>query len=185
MALLGVHESGESALKAMSAIPALPDVILIDLSPPNMSGLDCMRLLRAKHPALLILICTPQESAEEMICCARAGASGYVLKEMLPLELLHSIRVLHAGGTPLSALMTRKLLEFACRSLPLETISSDLSQREEEVLGLLACGLRYKEIAIQLGVGVPTVRTYLERSYGKLGASNRSEAVARFLQRQR
>jgi len=183
MVVLGVHSTGEEVLQVLE-LP-LADVLLMDVKLSGISGMECVVLLKRRHPSLQIILLTAEENAHELFQSLRAGACGYLLKPLLSAELLASVRDLHAGGSPVSAGMTRQMVRFIQQSGDDATLMVDFSQREREVLGLLSRGLRYKEIAAHLAVGTATVRTYLERAYAKLGVSNRTEAVARFLHHRR
>ena len=183
LVVLGVHSTGEEVLQVLE-LP-LADVLLVDVNLRGISGIECVVLLKRRHPSLQIILLTAAENAHELFQSLRAVAGGYMLKSMLSAELLNSVRHLHAGGSPVSAGMTRQMVQFIQQSGDDATLLVDFSQREREVMGLLARGLRYKEIAAHLAVGTATVRTYLERAYAKLGVSNRTEAVARFLQYRR
>jgi DNA-binding NarL/FixJ family response regulator len=180
MVLQGVHDTGEAALEVTTLIQA--DVMLIDVHLTGISGLECVILLKRQHPAVQFILFTAREEAQQLFQCLRAGACGYLLSSLGPQALLAGIRSLHAGGTPMSAAMTRQMAGFIQRSVPEGAAVEGLSPRERQVLVWLAQGMRQKEIAEQLGVGHTTVRTFLERAYAKLGATNRSEAVARFIQ---
>lgn len=179
MELLGTHDTGELALQAVH-LP-LPDVLLIDAHLAGISGMECVALLKQRHPELLVILLTAAENTEELFQCLRVGACGYLTKGLPSAALLTAIRHLYFGGLPMSAGMARQALQFFQQSAP-PAPGIEFSRREREVLAMLAQGLRYKEIAVRLSVGVATVRTYLERAYGKLGVTNRTEAVARFMQ---
>lgn len=179
MVVLGVHDTGEAVLQVV-ALP-LADVLLIDVALAGITGMECVVLLKRRHPAQQFILLTTKEDEQELFQCLRAGACGYLLKSMTATALLAGVRHLHAGGSPVSADMTRHMVRFIQQTGEDAALKVDFSPREREVLGLLARGLRYKEIAVELAVGIATVRTYLERAYAKLGVTNRTEAVARFL----
>jgi len=183
MTVLGVHGTGESVLQ-MAKLP-LADVLLVDVKLTGITGVECVVPLKRRHPALQIIMLTSKEDAHELFQCLRAGACGYVLKTMTSAYLLACVSHLLAGGSPVSAGMTRQMVRFIQQTGTTADLAVVLSRREREVLDLLAQGLRYKEIAVQLAVGIATVRTYLERAYAKLGVTNRTEAVARFSQHRR
>lgn len=181
--VLGVHGTSASALAAI-CLP-LPDVLLVSVRSAGRHAIECVQWLKQRHPALLMIILTGRECEVELIECLSVGAVGYLPHHTLPVTLRGHLRDVHAGGSPLSALMTRKLLQAFLCSRPPVAGGVELSRQESKVIGLLARGLRYKEVAVELGVGTATVRTYLERAYAKLGVTNRTEAVARFLQYRR
>jgi DNA-binding NarL/FixJ family response regulator len=176
--LLGTHPSGEAAL---SGVPIeQPDVVLMDINLPGMSGIDCIAKLKAQMPGLRALMLTTYEDSHLIFNSLRAGASGYILKNKSSAELLAAIQQVHEGGAPMSMRIARKVVAFF-NQLPGPTPESErLSEREAQVLAALAKGLLYKEIAIQLKISENTVRTYIKRIYEKLHVNSRTEAVAKF-----
>jgi DNA-binding NarL/FixJ family response regulator len=176
--LLGTHPSGEAAL---SGVPIeQPDVVLMDINLPGMSGIDCIAKLKAQMPGLRALMLTTYEDSHLIFNSLRAGASGYILKNKSSAELLAAIQQVHEGGAPMSMRIARKVVAFF-NQLPGPTPESErLSEREAQVLAALAKGLLYKEIAIHLKISENTVRTYIKRVYEKLHVNSRTEAVAKF-----
>lgn len=176
--LLGTHPSGEAAL---SGLPAeKPEVVLMDINLPGMSGIDCAATLKAQMPELRVLMLTTYEDSHLIFNSLRAGASGYILKNRPRAELLEAIQQVHEGGAPMSMRIARKVVAFF-NDLPGPAPASErLSEREAQVLTALAKGLLYKEIGTQLGITENTVRTYVKRTYEKLHVQSRTEAVAKF-----
>jgi DNA-binding NarL/FixJ family response regulator len=176
--LVGKHSSGEAAL---SAVPGeQPDVVLMDINLPGMSGIDCIAKLKMQMPALRALMLTTYEDSHLIFNSLRAGASGYILKNKSSAELLAAIQQVHEGGAPMSMRIARKVVAFF-NQLPGPAAEAErLSEREAQVLAALAKGLIYKEIAIQLKISENTVRTYIKRIYEKLHVGSRTEAVAKF-----
>jgi DNA-binding NarL/FixJ family response regulator len=176
--LLGTHPSGEAAL---SGVPVeQPDVVLMDINLPGMSGIDCIAKLKAQMPGLRALMLTTYEDSHLIFNSLRAGASGYILKNKSSAELLAAIQQVHEGGAPMSMRIARKVVAFF-NQLPGPAPESErLSEREAQVLSALAKGLLYKEIGIQLKISENTVRTYVKRIYEKLHVNSRTEAVAKF-----
>lgn len=176
--LLGAHPSGEVAL---ASVPReKPEVVLMDINLPGMSGVDCVARLKSQMPGLRVLMLTTYEDSHLIFNSLRAGASGYILKNRSPAELMDAIQQVHGGGAPMSMRIARKVVDFF-NQLPGPTPESEqLSEREAEVLAALAKGLLYKEIATQLGISENTVRTYIKRIYEKLHVQTRTEAVAKF-----
>lgn len=169
-----------TAEEALSRIPGLrPDVVLMDIKLPGLSGIDCVAKLKKTLPALQIVMVTVYEDSERIFQALKAGASGYLLKSSPPEQLLGAIRDVHAGGSPMSSQIARKVVRHfhTLGSVPEQNLP--LSPREREVLDLLSTGLIYKEIADQLGIGVETVRTYVKSICQKMHARNRVEAVAK------
>jgi DNA-binding NarL/FixJ family response regulator len=176
--LLGAHPSGEAAL---SGVPAeQPEVVLMDINLPGMSGIDCIAKLKTQMPGLRVLMLTTYEDSHLIFNSLRAGASGYILKNKSSAELLAAIQQVHEGGAPMSMRIARKVVAFF-NQLPGPAPESErLSEREAQVLAALAKGLLYKEIGNQLKISENTVRTYIKRIYEKLHVNSRTEAVAKF-----
>jgi len=156
-----------------------PDVALVDIHLPGMDGVQCVARLREQMPQLQVLMLTRYEQSDLVFSSIRAGASGYLLKNSPPAELIQAIEQLHAGGAPMSMQIARKVVEHFQNLRDSEV--NHLSPREKEILELLAGGRLYKEIATQLDLSLSTVRTYLKRIYEKLHVQNRTEAAAKFL----
>ncbi|MBW8863738.1 MAG: response regulator transcription factor [Verrucomicrobia bacterium] len=176
--LLGAHPSAEAAL--VNVPVERPEVVLMDINLPGMSGIECITKLKAQMPALRALMLTTYEDSHLIFNSLRAGASGYILKNKSSAELLTAIQQVHEGGAPMSMRIARKVVAFF-NQLPSPAAESDrLSEREEQVLAALAKGMLYKEIASQLKISENTVRTYIKRIYEKLHVSSRTEAVAKF-----
>jgi len=176
--LLGTHSSGEAAL---TGVPLeQPEVVLMDINLPGMSGVDCIARLKALMPGLRALMLTTYDDSHLIFNSLRAGASGYILKNRSPAELLAAIQQVHEGGAPMSMRIARKVVVFF-NQLPAPASDAEhLSEREAQVLAALARGLLYKEIAAQLEISENTVRTYVKRIYEKLHVQTRTEAVAKF-----
>ncbi len=176
---VGSHGSAEEAL---CAIPAeKPDVVLMDINLPNMSGIDCVSKLKAKLPAVQILMLTVYDDSEMIFRALTEGASGYIVKRTAPDKLLEAIREAHQGGSPMSPHIARKVVQYFHHLGPAKHEIKDLTDREREVLEHLAKGYLYKEIADALGIGVETVRRHLSNIYSKLHVHTRTEAAVKYL----
>ena len=160
-----------------------PNVALVDIRLPHMSGIDCVAKLKAQMPELEVLMVTTYEEPDLIFNSLRAGAKGYVLKSAPPEELIQAIRQVHAGGAPMSMQIARKVVDYFTIRGRAAPETETLSPREQEVLTLLAEGFLYKEISDKLDINVTTVRTHLRRIYEKLHVRSRTEATAKFLQR--
>jgi len=173
---------GESALAALPR--EAPDVVLMDIHLPGMSGVECVRELKALMPATQFVMLTVYEDADHIFNALAAGASGYLLKQTPRAELLEALEEVHRGGSPMTSNIARKVVQSfqKPRSAPGEI--ENLSPREQEVLNLLARGFLYKEIADSLTLSVPTVSTYIRRIYEKLHVRSRGQAVAKYLHQQ-
>lgn len=160
-----------------------PDVALLDVRLPGMSGIEGVRALRLRWPAIQALMLTVQEddaSVFEAIC---AGASGYLLKDTPPDGIARALRELAAGGAPMSPPIARKVVQAFARVAPAPRAECDLTERERELLTLLAEGHGYKTVARELGISVDTVRFHVRNVYAKLHVHSKSEAVSQALRR--
>lgn len=177
--MVGDWESAEAAASGLMNLG--PDIVLMDIGLPGQSGIALVAGLKPRLPATQFMMLTVFDDTERIFRALQAGASGYLLKKDAPRELLEAIQDLHAGGSPMSSAIARKVvMQFQAPTRePGGTLppGSPLTQREQEVLTLLAQGRLYKEIAQQLGIGFGTVRTHIRRIYEKLHARNRAEAV--------
>lgn len=171
--------NAEEALQRLPENP--PDIVIMDIRLPGMSGIDCVERLSLLLPQTRILMFTAYEDSEEIFRSLSAGAHGYLVKSTPPEQLLDAIREVAAGGSPISGSVARKMVDFF-RSRPVTTDgAASLAPREREVLKLLADGCPYKEIATAMKVSLGTIRTYIERIYEKLHVHSRTEAVVKFL----
>jgi RNA polymerase sigma factor (sigma-70 family) len=176
-----------SAEDALAGLPKVkPDVVLMDINLPGMNGVECVRQLKVLLPATQIMMLTVYEDTENIFNALAAGASGYMLKRTPVKELIEAIHEVKRGGSPMTTHIARKVvLSFQKTSGQQQAANelSELSEREQQVLDLLAQGLIYKEIADKLEISYETVHTYIRRIYEKLQVRTRTEAVAKFLQR--
>jgi DNA-binding NarL/FixJ family response regulator len=178
---LSVYGSGEDALR--DAPIQKPQVILMDINLPGMNGIECVGKLKAAAPEIEILMLTAYEDTEQIFSSLQAGASGYLLKSMPPQEILAALTQIVQGGAPMSASIARKVVTFFKKLPQPAPEMKTLTARESEILGLLAKGYHYKEIASALEIGVGTVRTHLHAIYKKLQVQSRTEAVVKYLGR--
>lgn len=178
---LSTYATGEDALREIPANP--PTVLLADINLPGMSGIELVAKLKAQLPKLQVLMLTTYEDSDLIFESLRAGASGYLIKNMPPAELVQAIEQVHAGGAPMSMQIARKVVSFFQQTRPAAPELEGLTKREQEILALLAKGYLYKEIADQLGITLSTVRAHLHAVYEKLHVQSRTEAVVKFLGR--
>jgi DNA-binding NarL/FixJ family response regulator len=172
------YGSAESALMKLQA--EKPSVVLMDINLPGMSGIECVRQLKPQLPDTQFVMLTVYEDTDHIFDALAVGASGYLLKQTPREELLMALKDVHAGGSPMTSNIARKVVQSFLRSAPQTDESVTLSPREREVLELLACGYLYKEIADKLGITVATVVTYIRRIYEKLHVRSRAQAVAKY-----
>lgn len=177
--LTGSFASGEEAMAALLTQP--PDVVLMDIQLPGISGIECTAQLKSAHPGTFVLIVTVYDNNDRVFKALAAGASGYLLKRDAPEKLLESLDDLLAGGSPMSGAIARKVVSYFQKSGPALTTEQNLSPREQQILELLVEGLIDKEIAHELGISRETVRTHLGKIYQKLQVRSRTEAVVKYL----
>ena len=175
---VGVYENAEVALGGL--VQEKPSVVLMDINMPGMSGIECVRRAKPQMADTQFVMLTVYEDPEHIFKALSAGASGYLLKRTPRAELLAAVKDVHAGGSPMSSNIARKIVQSFQRFSPSAAEPDNLSPREREVLELLARGYLYKEIAEALHISVPTVNTHIRRIYEKLHVRSRSQAVARF-----
>jgi|SRR5665213_23750 len=177
---VGEFDDAETALAKLPF--EKPSVVLFDINLPGMNGIECVRKLKPRLPDTQFVMVTVYEDANHIFNALSAGASGYLLKQTRRTELLDALKDVHAGGSPMSSQIARKVVQNFYRNETQngggETV--ELSPREREVLELLARGYLYKEIAEMLKISVQTVNTYIRRIYEKLHVRSRAQAVAKY-----
>jgi DNA-binding NarL/FixJ family response regulator len=169
-----------TAEAAALELPILkPDLVVIDINLPGMTGIECVRQVKKLVPEIQFMMFTVYENNDQVFDALKAGASGYLLKKTAPLQIIESIKELHAGGSPMSAAIARKLVSVFNEQNVTTPVRQDsaLSPREKEVLELVAKGLLYKEISDQLGISFHTVRQHIGKIYEKLHVHNKTEAI--------
>jgi DNA-binding NarL/FixJ family response regulator len=170
-----------TAEDALRLIPGCqPEIVLMDIQLPNLSGIDCTGQLKQLLPAVQIIMVTVYEDTERIFKALRAGACGYLLKRCTPEELIAAIHEVRQGGAPMSREIARKVIASFQEPFALATEVEGLSPREREILELLARGFPNKEIADRLGLTDGTVRWHLRHVYHKLHVRSRTEAALKF-----
>jgi DNA-binding NarL/FixJ family response regulator len=171
--------------KAAAQLPALrPDVIIMDINLKEESGVDCVRQVSPQLPECRILMLTVYQDTEMIFQAMAAGAHGYLVKPVMPDELLNAVRTIREGGVPMSPSIARKIIDAFLHPVAVGTAKStsvadtDLPPREKQVLEHVVNGLSQKEIATELGIGVSTVNTYIQRIYEKLHVRSRRGLMA-------
>lgn len=173
------YSTAEAALGGMTA--DCPEVVLMDIQLPGMSGIECVGKLKAAHPEVLVLMVTVYDNNERIFEALAAGASGYLLKRDIPTKLMEALDDLLAGGSPMSSAIARKVVQHFQKPAPTKNEDHNLTPRERQILEQLAKGSLYKEIAWDLGIGFETVRSHIDNIYKKLHVRSRTEAVVKFL----
>jgi DNA-binding NarL/FixJ family response regulator len=176
---LSRHPSAEQALEELPKTD--PDVVLMDINLPGANGVECVRRLKPHLPRTQIIMLTVYQNTEHIFNALAAGATGYLLKQTPPAELLAAIRDVHGGGSPMSSHIARKIVQSFQKPAPAARETENLSPREAEVLDLLAKGYLYKEIAEKTGLSYATVHTHIRHIYEKLQVRSRAQAVAKHL----
>lgn len=175
------HPSAEEALERIPKVK--PDVTLMDINLVNLNGVECVRRLKPLVPATQIIMLTVYQNTEHIFNALTAGATGYMLKQTPPSELLAAIKEVFEGGSPMSSHIARKIVQSFQRPAPAKSETDSLSPREAQVLDLLAKGFLYKEIADAMHVSYATVHTHIRHIYEKLHVRSRTEAVAKHLRK--
>ncbi|HWX19901.1 MAG TPA: response regulator transcription factor [Candidatus Binatia bacterium] len=179
----GFRLAGEwgDAESALTLLPQKkPNVVLMDINLPGISGVEAVRKLKPSLPETQFVMLTVYEDADHIYNALAAGASGYLLKQTPREELLSALQEVHHGGSPMTSNIARKVVQSFRQAQATGSGGEALSPREQEVLDLLARGYLYKEIAERLNISVPTVNTYVRRMYEKLHVRSRAQAVAKY-----
>jgi DNA-binding NarL/FixJ family response regulator len=176
---LGAFNSGEQGLREIPR--CLPDVVLMDINLPKMSGVECTARIKKLAPTVQIIMLTVYEDIEQIFSALKMGASGYLLKRTPPDEILKAVAEVYRGGAPMSGLVARQVVQSFVKQTNSEV--PNLSPREAEVLALVAKGYINKEIAEQMSLSLETVRSYLKSVYDKLHVRSRTEAAMKYFQK--
>lgn len=176
---VGTHPSAEEALKEIPR--ENPDVVLMDINLTGMNGIQCVSRLKEKLPKTQVLMLTTYDDGDLIFDSLRAGANGYLLKNMPREELVTAVQQVHAGGAPMSLHIARKVINHFHRSQKTTSELEQLTNRELDILKLLAKGYMYKEIADHLGISMSTVRTHVTAVYEKLHVQSRTEAAMKLV----
>ena len=175
----GAFRSMEQALAGIGA--SLPDIVLVDIGLPGMSGIDGIRFLKERFPALQFLILTIYDDDERIFEALCAGACGYLLKRTTPARLLESLKEVSEGGAPMSPEVARRVIGLFREVRFPKHAEHQLTPHQTRLVKLLADGHNYKTAAAELGVTVDTIGFHLRHIYDKLQVHSKSEAVAKAL----
>jgi DNA-binding NarL/FixJ family response regulator len=177
--LAGECADAEAALKEIPR--RMPDVVLMDINLPGMNGVECVRQLKSVVPSVQFLMLTVYEDSESLFNSLKVGASGYLLKRTATSRLIEAIGDVHAGGSPMTPQLARRVVQFFSRPVEENAPISRLTPGEKEFLDQLAAGYAYKEIADRMNISIDTVRSYVRTVYDKLHVHSRTEAVVKYL----
>ena len=176
-----VSQYGDAERSEQNLLRDRPNVVLMDINLPGRNGIECVRRLKPKAPNTQFVMLTVYGDADHVFDALAAGASGYLLKRTSRVSLLEALREVQAGGSPMSSTVARQVVQYFQRSSVRVGAADDLSDREREILQLLAHGRQNKEIVTALGISPSTVATHIRRIYEKLQVHSRAEAVGKFV----
>ncbi len=172
-----VGEAGDGAEAVAATVRLEPDVVLMDLVMPEVDGIDAIRRIREQRPETRVLALTSFVDDDKVFPALRAGAAGYLLKDVQPAELVRAIHAVHAGEALLHPTVAARLVEEVASDARFDNPTDVLTPREREVIGLIARGRANKAIALELGVSEKTVKTHVSNIFAKLGLTDRTQAA--------
>ncbi len=175
LVLTGGYSSAEAFRQAIPM--ERPEVVLLDIGLPGISGLEALRELKPAFPEIQVVMCTVQDDDDSLFQALCWGATGYLVKNATPEQLVSAVREVHGGGSPMSAGIARRVLKIVSEQRGPAPEIAQLTERERQVLEELAQGYRYKEIADRLSLSMDTVRTHIRNLYHKLQVSSRTDAL--------
>jgi DNA-binding NarL/FixJ family response regulator len=176
---VAAYSNGEDAVAGLPQVN--PDVVLMDINLPGISGIECIIRLKELDLPMLFIMLTVFEDSDAIFQSLSAGATGYLLKQTPPARLLEAIQDVHRGGSPMSGDIARKVVQSFQHPVHASGHANGLTKREEEILSYLVKGYFYKEIAGLLFISTETVRTHIRNIYEKLQVRTRSEAIVKYL----
>ena len=173
--VIGTYENKKSALKNIPLIK--PEIVLMDIALPDGTGIEIIKELKPKFPKIEYMICTTYEDDAKVMDALEAGASSYVLKRSAPDFIVNAVKELYEGGSPMSPDIARIVVKRINKYAPKNNTTEVLTQRESEILELLAKGYLYKEVADILGISINTLKVHCYNIYKKLHVNNKIEAI--------
>lgn len=174
------YASAEEAIEQLKQVK--PDVVLMDIHLPGMTGIEAIRLLKPSISDTQFLVCSVYEDDQYVFEALKAGATGYILKNSSTAKIISSIEEIHTGGSPMSSSIARRVIN-TFKEPAKDKNPYQLSDREQDIVQLLAEGYRYKEIGDKLFISIDTVRTHVRKIYEKLQVHSRTEAINKLYQR--
>lgn len=175
-----IAEASDGLEAVKLATQLLPDVVIMDISMPNLNGLEATKQIKASCPSIAVLVLTVHSDNEHVFSILQVGAGGYLTKSVYGDEVIHAVRALASGETVLSPSVSQQIFKYAFRHTAKPKIldlGNKLSAREQEVLSLAAKGIANKDIALMMGLSLRTVKSYLSDLFLKLNVASRTEAV--------
>ncbi|MBK6965308.1 MAG: response regulator transcription factor [Bacteroidales bacterium] len=173
--IVGSYGSAEEFIEAFEESHI--NVVLMDINLPGMNGIECVRIMKPQNESVQYLMCTVHEDQDKTFEALCAGATGYILKNATPAQLVEAVRDIARGGSPMSPQIARYVLkEFQLQHQNLDLLQN-FTQREKELVIALSKGFQYKEIADQMLISLETVRTYVRKIYEKLQVHSRTDAI--------
>ena len=176
--LVAACRNGDTAVRELPQLQ--PDVVLMDINMPGISGVEALRQLREKLPNVKVVMLTVATDSRHVYSAFETGADGYLVKDTEPVRILEAIKEVHGGGSPISSPIARLLVQKFHQRGPSPHPDDNLTPREEEILNCMARGYRAKEIAEELGISIHTVQTHIRKIYAKMQVRSGAEAVAKF-----
>jgi len=178
--VLDTYANAEDFIKQAETLN--PEIVLMDIGLPKLSGIECIKYLKPRLPKIQFLMWTTFDDDEKIFDALKAGASGYILKTATAQQLIQAICELYRGGSPMSSSIARKVID-SFHAPEVRQSAYNLTARENEILDLLAKGYRYKEIAVKLFLSIETVRSHVHHIYEKLQVSSRTDALNKVYKR--
>jgi DNA-binding NarL/FixJ family response regulator len=175
-----MHKMGNCAEMEEAFMDQLPEVVMMDIDLPGMSGIEGVKKIRNQWPQLKVLMLTVFEDPDKIFSAIKAGANGYLLKKDSPTKIIESIFAVQKGEAPMNGLIASKLLEYFQQQEQPYTELDKLSEREKSLLELLVQGFSYKQIASQSDISVETLNSHFKNIYRKLDVHSRAEVAARY-----
>lgn len=168
------YSSAETALPHIINNP--PQIAIVDIKLPGKNGINVIAAIKEQRPEILCMVCSFYDDNEFIFDALKSGASGYILKDAMPEDIIASLKELHRGGAPMSRYIAKKVISVFQQNVKTPSLQ-ELTRRENEMLRLTATGLSVNELSEQLGLSKHTVHTHLKNIYAKLHVTNRVEAL--------